>query len=88
MCCHARKITKETKTIKDGDEDGIGVNEDERGLEDVKVLVVAELAKHVISVVQKLTANGEPVANPESCSNLCNHHEHWEKIPNKIDSGV
>lgn len=76
MCCHSGEITEETKTIKDGDEYDIGVNEDERGLEDVKVLVVAQLAEHVVSIVQKLTANREPVANPESCSNLCDHHEH------------
>jgi len=51
MCCDSRKKAEETKTIKDSDENNIGIDEDERSLEDVEVLVVAELAEHVVSVV-------------------------------------
>lgn len=71
------EVTKQSKTIKDGDDDDVGVEDDKCDLEHKYILVVTQLAKDIIPVVEELSPYGEAIADPESCTNLSDHGEHF-----------
>lgn len=55
---------QEAEMVEDRDNDGIGIEDDERWMEDEQVLVIAEPTQHKIVVVQKLATDREAVADP------------------------
>lgn len=60
----------EAEAVEEVDENEVRGEKDEGCLEEVEVLVVAELAKHVVAVVQELAAYGESIPHPEAGADL------------------